>query len=194
VRLYEQADALVVPRRRCNPAPTGQYSNIVRRGHAAELRRITVQRTDGERAIVAKVLPRGERVVTRGQLLPRPRVRVRSARLRPSLREFPARSGSAAGHDGPRHGGHPDLRHRRVRLLPVSNAAQRRFPTIQVQRRGCRVRAPRTMASAGRHSRLRSSSPPIPGNRRDELGEQPGTTRITLQFAPAATSTPPPRT
>jgi multidrug efflux pump subunit AcrA (membrane-fusion protein) len=42
----------------------------------AQVRRITVQRTEGERAIVATGLAKGERVVTRGQLRLGPKTRV----------------------------------------------------------------------------------------------------------------------
>jgi multidrug efflux system membrane fusion protein len=76
VRLYEQADALIVPSQAVQSGPDGQYVYIVGGDLLAELRRITVQRTDGERAIVAKGLAKGERVVTRGQLRLGPRVRV----------------------------------------------------------------------------------------------------------------------
>ena len=76
VRLYEQADALVVPSQAVQSGPDGQYVYIVGGDMLAELRRITVQRTDGERAIVAKGLAKGERVVTRGQLRLGPKVRV----------------------------------------------------------------------------------------------------------------------
>jgi membrane fusion protein, multidrug efflux system len=76
VRLYEQADALIVPSQAVQSGPDGQYVYIVGGDMLVELRRITVQRTDGERAIVAKGLAKGELVVTRGQLRLGPKVRV----------------------------------------------------------------------------------------------------------------------
>src|ERR1700716_1218511 len=76
VRLYEQADALIVPSQAVQSGPDGQYVYIVGDDMLVELRRITLQRTDGERAIVAKGLAKGERVVTRGQLRLGPKVRV----------------------------------------------------------------------------------------------------------------------
>jgi multidrug efflux system membrane fusion protein len=76
VRLYEQADALIVPSQAVQSGPDGQYVYIVGGDMLVELRRITVQRTDGERAIVAKGLAKGESVVTRGQLRLGPKVRV----------------------------------------------------------------------------------------------------------------------
>jgi multidrug efflux system membrane fusion protein len=42
----------------------------------ADVRRVTVARTDGERAIIAKGVAKGERVVTRGQLRLGPKIRV----------------------------------------------------------------------------------------------------------------------
>ena len=46
----------------------------------AEVRRVKVQRIDGERAIVAQGLAKGERVVTRGQLRLGPKVKVQIAK------------------------------------------------------------------------------------------------------------------
>jgi membrane fusion protein, multidrug efflux system len=76
VRLYEQADALVVPSTAVQTGPEGQYVYVVDEDMTADVRRITVQRTDGERAIVAKGLAKDERVVTRGQLRLGPKTRV----------------------------------------------------------------------------------------------------------------------
>jgi hypothetical protein len=46
----------------------------------ADLRRIAVQRTDGERTIVAKGLARDEMIVVRGQLRLGPKTRVQLAK------------------------------------------------------------------------------------------------------------------
>ena len=80
VRLHEQADALVVPATAVQTGPDGQYVYVVGDDLVADVRRITVQRTDGERAIVEKGLAQGERVVTRGQLRLGPKVRVQIAK------------------------------------------------------------------------------------------------------------------
>jgi multidrug efflux system membrane fusion protein len=80
VRLYEQADALVVPTQAVQTGPDGQYVYVIGDDMTAEVRRIAVQRTDGERAIVAKGLAKDERVVTRGQLRLGPKVRVQIGR------------------------------------------------------------------------------------------------------------------
>jgi len=68
LRLYEQADALVVPASAVQTGPDGQYVYVVGEDLTADVRRVTVTRTDGERAIIAKGVAKGERVVTRGQL------------------------------------------------------------------------------------------------------------------------------
>jgi multidrug efflux system membrane fusion protein len=76
LRLYEQADALLIPAQAVQTGPEGQYVYVVGDDLVADVRRITVQRTEGERAIVAKGLAKGERVVTRGQLRLGPKTRV----------------------------------------------------------------------------------------------------------------------
>jgi multidrug efflux system membrane fusion protein len=76
IRLYEQVDALVVPSTAVQTGPDGQYVYVIGDDMTADIRRITVQRTDGERAIVAKGLVKDELVVTRGQLRLGPKTRV----------------------------------------------------------------------------------------------------------------------
>jgi multidrug efflux system membrane fusion protein len=76
LRLYEQADALVVPATTVQTGPEGQYVYVIGEDMTAEVRRVTVAHTDGERAIIAKGLVKGERVVTRGQLRLGPKTRV----------------------------------------------------------------------------------------------------------------------
>lgn len=83
VRLYEQADALVIPSQAVQTGPDGQYVYVVSEEMTADVRRIAVTRTDGDRAIVAKGLAPGERVVTRGQLRLGPKVRVQIAKPEP---------------------------------------------------------------------------------------------------------------
>jgi membrane fusion protein, multidrug efflux system len=76
VRLYEQVDALVVPATAVQTGPEGQYVYVVADDMTADLRRVNVTRTDGERAIIASGVAKGERVVTRGQLRLGPKTRV----------------------------------------------------------------------------------------------------------------------
>jgi multidrug efflux system membrane fusion protein len=80
LRLYEQADALIVPAQAVQTGPDGQYVYVITDDLTAEVRHIKVQRTDGERAIVGQGLTRGEQVVTRGQLRLGPKVKVQIAK------------------------------------------------------------------------------------------------------------------
>jgi multidrug efflux system membrane fusion protein len=80
LRLYEQADALVIPSAAVQTGPEGQYVYVVGEDMTADVRRVSVQRTEGERAIVAQGLAKNERVVTRGQLRLGPKVRVQIAK------------------------------------------------------------------------------------------------------------------
>jgi len=86
VRLYEQADAIVIPSPAIQTGPAGQYVYVVGDDMVAQVRRVTVLRTDGERAIVASGLSKGERVVTRGQLRlgPKTRVQISNTAAEPS--------------------------------------------------------------------------------------------------------------
>jgi membrane fusion protein, multidrug efflux system len=76
LRLYEQRDALIVPSTAVQTGPDGQYVYVVSPEMVADVRRISVQRTEGERSIVAKGLEKDELVVTRGQLRLGPKTRV----------------------------------------------------------------------------------------------------------------------
>lgn len=80
VRLYEQADAIVIPSQAVQTGPDGQYVYVVGADQLAEMRKIKIQRTDGDRAIVASGVAKGERVVTRGQLRLGPKTRVQIAK------------------------------------------------------------------------------------------------------------------
>jgi len=81
VRLYDEPDAILVPSTAVQAGPEGQYVYVVGDEMTAELRRVTVKRTEGERTIVATGLSPGERVVTRGQLRLGPKVRVQITKL-----------------------------------------------------------------------------------------------------------------
>jgi multidrug efflux system membrane fusion protein len=80
LRLYEQADAIIIPATAVQTGPEGQYVYVVGPDLLAELRKVTVQRADGERAIIATGLAKGERVVTRGQLRLGPKTPVQIAK------------------------------------------------------------------------------------------------------------------
>jgi membrane fusion protein, multidrug efflux system len=68
VTLQEQANVIVVPSQALQNGPNGQYVYVVKPDGTAELRVVVVERTEGERAVVAKGLEAGETVVTTGQL------------------------------------------------------------------------------------------------------------------------------
>jgi len=68
IKLYDQNDALVVPSKSVQTGPNGQYVFVVKPDMTAELRKVTVERTEGDDAIIATGLQKGEQVVTQGQL------------------------------------------------------------------------------------------------------------------------------
>lgn len=76
LRLFEQADAIVIPSQAVQTGPQGQYVYVVGEDMLAQVRRVTVQRNEGERSVIATGLAKGERVVTRGQLRLGPKTRV----------------------------------------------------------------------------------------------------------------------
>ena len=76
VRLFEQPDAIVIPSQAVQTGPEGQYVYVVGEDMVVDLRKIQVQRTEGDRTIVAAGLVKGERVVTQGQLRLGPKTRV----------------------------------------------------------------------------------------------------------------------
>jgi multidrug efflux system membrane fusion protein len=79
MRLYERPDAIVVPSQALQTGPDGQYVYVIGDDSLADVRKVTVERADGERAIVSG-LKKGERVVTRGQLRLGPKSRVQIAK------------------------------------------------------------------------------------------------------------------
>src|SRR6185503_3309254 len=80
LRFFEQPDALVVPSQAVQTGPDGQYVYVIGDDMTADVRRVRVQRTDSERAIIEQGLAKGERVVTQGQLRLGPKVKVQVAK------------------------------------------------------------------------------------------------------------------
>jgi multidrug efflux system membrane fusion protein len=80
VRLFEQANAILVPARSVQTGPEGQYVYVIKADKTAELRKITVERNEGD-LVVVKGLAKDESVVTRGalRLAPGVKVDIRSA-------------------------------------------------------------------------------------------------------------------
>ena len=76
LKLYDQRDALVVPAQAVQIGPQGQYAFVVKPDMSAEVRKIELDRVDGDDAVIAKGLQRGETVVVKGQLRLAPGVKV----------------------------------------------------------------------------------------------------------------------
>jgi multidrug efflux system membrane fusion protein len=76
VKLYDQKDAVVVPSAAVQTGPQGEYVYVLKPDATAEVRRVTVGRTEGEETVIAKGVSPGEKVVTRGQLRLHPNSKV----------------------------------------------------------------------------------------------------------------------
>lgn len=68
MKLYDQKDAIVVPTQAVQTGPDGQYVFVVKPDMTTEVRKVIVDRTGGDNAVVGKGLASGEQVVVRGQL------------------------------------------------------------------------------------------------------------------------------
>ena len=68
LKLYDQKDALVVPSQSVQTGPSGQYVYVVKPDMSTEVRKVALDRVDGEHAIIASGLQKGETVVLKGQL------------------------------------------------------------------------------------------------------------------------------
>ena len=66
--LSEQPDAVVIPSQALQNGPKGQYVYVVQLDQSAEMRSVTVDRTDGLEVVIASGLQAGETVVTSGQI------------------------------------------------------------------------------------------------------------------------------
>jgi multidrug efflux system membrane fusion protein len=80
VQLYVQKDVIVVPAQAVQTGPDGQFVFVVKPDMTTEVRKVTVERTEGDSVIIAKGLQNGEQVVTRGQLRLAPGVKVSAAK------------------------------------------------------------------------------------------------------------------
>jgi len=80
VRLFEQNDAIVIPSRAVQTGPEGQYVYVVKEDLTAEVRKIAVERTEGDNVVV-KGIAKDEQVVTRGalRLSPGAKVQIRTS-------------------------------------------------------------------------------------------------------------------
>jgi multidrug efflux system membrane fusion protein len=80
LKLYDQKEALVVPSQAVQTGPKGQFVYLIKPDMTAEARMVVVDRTDGDDAIIAKGLQKGETVVVKGQLRLAPGARVAIAK------------------------------------------------------------------------------------------------------------------
>ena len=74
--LYDQHNAIVVPSIAVQTGPQGEFVFVIKPDSTTEVRKVSVARTEGDIAVIAKGLTKGERVVTRGQLRLSPGVKV----------------------------------------------------------------------------------------------------------------------
>ena len=75
LRLFEQGDAIVIPTRALQTGPAGQYVYVIKPDMTAEIRKVGVERSEGENSVV-KGVNKDERVVVRGALRLAPGARV----------------------------------------------------------------------------------------------------------------------
>jgi len=68
ITLSKQSDAVVIPSQALQNGPKGQYVYLVHPDQRAEMRSVTVDRTDGMEVVIASGLQGGETVVTSGQI------------------------------------------------------------------------------------------------------------------------------
>ena len=80
LKLYDQIDALVVPSQAVQTGPKGQYAYVVKPDMTAEMRKVELDRVEGDGAVVAKGLAKGETVVVKGQLRLAPGAKVAIAK------------------------------------------------------------------------------------------------------------------
>ena len=85
LRLFEQGDAIVIPTRALQTGPAGQYVYVVKPDMTAEIRKVGVDRAEGDNSVVRGVA-KDERVVVRGalRLAPGARVEIRAPGDTPS--------------------------------------------------------------------------------------------------------------
>ena len=74
--LSEQANAIVVPTQALQNGPKGQYVYVVKPDSSAEMRDVTVERTDGLEAVIRNGLNGGETVIVSGQIRVTPGAKV----------------------------------------------------------------------------------------------------------------------
>jgi multidrug efflux system membrane fusion protein len=76
MQLADQPNAVVIPSLAVQTSQQGQYVYVVTDAQTVEMRTVTVEREQGDAAIIASGLRQGERVVTEGQLRLTPGVKI----------------------------------------------------------------------------------------------------------------------
>ena len=82
VKLYDQEDAIVVPSRALQTGPSGQFVYVIKPDMTAEIRKVTVTRTEGDISVLAGgAVAKDDKVVVRGalRLAPGAKVAVQAA-------------------------------------------------------------------------------------------------------------------
>jgi multidrug efflux system membrane fusion protein len=74
-----QPDSVVVPSQALQTGQQGRYVFVVNSDQTVELRNVTIQRTAGEKTIIASGLTAGETIVTDGQLRLRPGSKIKAS-------------------------------------------------------------------------------------------------------------------
>ena len=85
VKLYDQENAIVVPTRALQTGPNGQFVYVIKDDLTAEVRKVSVVRSEGDSAVLAEgAVAQGEKVVVRGALRLAPGVKVNLLEAAPS--------------------------------------------------------------------------------------------------------------
>lgn len=122
ILLYEHKDAVVVPALAVQTGPQGQYVYVVGDDLMADVRKVEIEREEGDRAVIAKGVMPGEKVVTTGHLRLGPKTRVQ-------LGKPPAKPGaspeSAAGEKGAKPGAGPKGKGAKPEAAPEAAPTQK---------------------------------------------------------------------
>jgi multidrug efflux system membrane fusion protein len=69
VKLYDQDNAILVPSRAVQTGPSGQFVYVVKADMTVEIRKVVVDRTEGETSVLSgAAVAKGDQVVVRGAL------------------------------------------------------------------------------------------------------------------------------
>ena len=69
VKLYEQRNAILIPSRALQTGPNGQFVYVVKPDMTVEMRKVVVDRSEGDTAVLAEgSVAKGDQVVVRGAL------------------------------------------------------------------------------------------------------------------------------